>query len=261
MPLTPVEKLKVVIADDERLSRRALRTQLEKLEGLDIVAECADGEAAVAAIEREEPDLIFLDIQMPLLTGFELLDRLSPEARPAVIFVTAYNEHAIRAFEVRAVDYVLKPFDEQRLGAAVEHARERLRERELSAQMEGVLRNVGQAASGTSGVPYARRLLVRQGGHASFVATRDIEWIEAVGNYVRLHVRDKAYLLRTSLSELERRLDPSQFMRIHRSTIVNLDCVAQVEPYGGSDYQVVLRDGVKLRVSRSSRDRLLRDSP
>jgi two-component system LytT family response regulator len=126
--------------------------------------------------------------------------------------------------------------------------------------MEDVLRTVADGAAGSSGVPHARRLLVRQNGHASFVATREIEWIGAIGNYVRLHVAENTYVLKTSVSELERRLDPSQFMRIHRSTIVNLDSIAQVESYGGSDYQVVLRDGTKLRVSRSNRDRLLRDA-
>jgi two-component system LytT family response regulator len=255
-----MEELKVVIADDERLSRRALRAQLDKLEGLRIVAECADGEAALAAIERDEPDLIFLDIQMPHLNGLEVMERLGPDAQPIVVFVTAYDEHAIRAFEVRAIDYVLKPFDEQRLAAAVAHARARRRERGLSAQMENVLRTAGETMSGPGGAPHARRLLVRQNGHACFVATREIEWIEAIGNYVRLHVPGHTYVLKTSVSELEHRLDPSQFMRIHRSTIVNLDSIAHVEPYGGSDYQVVLRDGTKLRVSRSNRDRLLRDA-
>jgi two-component system LytT family response regulator len=255
-----MEELRVVIADDERLSRRALRAQLERLEGLCVVAECADGEAALAAIEREEPDLIFLDIQMPHLSGFDVLARLGPESRPAVIFVTAFDEHAIRAFEVRAIDYVLKPFDEQRLASAVEHARARRRERTLSGQMEDVLRTMAEGATGSCGVPHARRLLVRQDGHASFVATREIEWIGAIGNHVRLHVAANTYVLKTSVSELERRLDPAQFMRIHRSTIVNLDSIAQVESYGGSDYQVVLRDGTKLRVSRSNRDRLLRDA-
>jgi two-component system, LytTR family, response regulator len=256
-----MEALRVVIADDERLSRRALRAQLDRLGGVHVVAECADGHAALAAIEREEPDLIFLDIRMPHLSGFELLDQLEPGHRPAVIFVTAYDEHAIRAFEVRAVDYVLKPFDEPRLAAAVEHARVRLRERELSMHMESMLKSVGHAPADSGGVQHARRLLVRQAGRSCFVATREIDWIEAEGNYVRLHVPENTHLLKTSLSELERRLDPSQFMRIHRSTIVNLDSVAHVEPYGGSDYQVVLRDGTKLRVSRSSRDRLLKDTP
>lgn len=258
-----MEELKVVIADDERLSRRALRAQLDELDGLRVVAECGDGEATLTAIEREDPDLVFLDVQMPHLDGFEVLERLGVEtgARPAVIFVTAYDEHAIRAFEVRAVDYVLKPFDGQRIAAAVDHARERLREHELSAQMEGMLRNVGGGSPGGLRAPHPRRLLVRRGGTAHFVATREIDWIEAAGNYVRLHASTETYLLSSSVSDLERRLDPSQFMRIHRSTIVNLDSIAQVEPYGGSDYQVVLRDGTKLRVSRSNRDRLLRDGP
>lgn len=250
-----MEQQRVVIADDERLSRRALRAQLEKRADIVIVAECGDGRTALAAIEREEPDLVFLDIQMPHLDGFELLERLEGSPRPAVIFVTAYDAHAMRAFDVQAVDYLLKPFDESRLNAAVDRAVSRRREQKLSAQVESAL-----AGALHSQGRYARRLLVRHTGRACFVMTSDIDWIEAVGNDVRLHAGEQAHLMKASISELERRLDPAQFLRIHRSTIVNLDRIGQIEPYGGSDYQVVLRDGTKLRVSRSSRDRLLKDT-
>ncbi|HEX6134776.1 MAG TPA: LytTR family DNA-binding domain-containing protein [Longimicrobiales bacterium] len=250
-----MEQLRVVIADDERLSRRALRAQLEKRPDIVIVAECGDGRTALAAIEREEPDLVFLDIQMPHLDGFELIERLESGSRPAIIFVTAFDEHAIRAFDVQAVDYLLKPFDESRLNTAVERAVSRRRERTLSARVESALAGVADR-----GRRYARRLLVRQSGRACFVNASDIDWIEAVGNDVRLHAGDQAHLMKAAISELERRLDPAQFMRIHRSTIVNLDRIGHIEPYGGSDYQVVLRDGTKLRVSRSSRDRLLKDT-
>jgi two-component system, LytTR family, response regulator len=255
-----MKHLRVVIADDERLSRRALRAQLEECADIVIVAECGDGRAALAAIEREEPDIVFLDIEMPHLDGFELLERLEAGTKPSVIFVTAYDAHAIRAFEVHAIDYLLKPFDGERLRAAIEHARSRRREQELSAQMGSMLNSVGTAPAG-DGARYARRLLVRRSGRACFVATPEIDWVEAVGNDVRLHVGDQTHLMKASIGELERKLDPAQFMRIHRSTIVNLDSIGHIEPYGGSDYQVVLRDGMKLRVSRSSRDRLLKDTP
>lgn len=253
-----MEQLRVVIADDERLSRRALRAQLEKRDDIVIVAECGDGRTALAAIEREEPDVVFLDIQMPHLDGFELLERLESGVAPAVIFVTAYDEHAIRAFQVQAVDYLLKPFDESRLNAAVEHALSRRREQALSVRLESVLNSLRTGAVHGER-RHARRLLVRHSGHACFVTSTDIDWIEAVGNDVRLHVGDQTHLLKAAISELERKLD-HQFMRIHRSTIVNLDRIHHIEPYGGSDYQVVLRDGTKLRVSRSSRDRLLKDT-
>lgn len=253
-----MEQLRVIIADDERLSRRALRAQLEKRGDVVIVAECADGRTALAAIERDEPDLVFLDIQMPHLSGFEMLDQLDDADRPAVIFVTAHDEHAIRAFEVQAIDYLLKPFDEARLNAAIERALSRRREHALSTRME-------QALGGVDPVPetsrrYARRLLIRHRGKACFIITSQVDWIEAVGNLVRVHVGQHAHLMRSAIGELERRLDPAQFMRIHRSTIINLDRIGHIEPYGGSDYQVVLRDGTKLRVSRSARDRLLRDT-
>lgn len=253
------KRLRVLIADDERLSRRALRSLLEQLDQVVVVAECSDGAAALAAIQREEPDLVFLDIQMPHLSGLEVLERLDPGLDPGVIFVTAYDEHAIRAFEMRALDYVLKPVDEDRLAAAVDHARSRRRERELSRRMESLLDAAGP--TGADAGPSIRRLLVRQGGRAFFVSPEEVDWIEASGNYVRLHVGKDSHLLPGTLRDLEQKLDPGQFVRIHRSTIVNLDRVRHVEPYGGSDYQVVLLDGTKLRVSRGCRDRLLRDLP
>lgn len=253
-----MEQLRVVIADDERLSRRALHAQLEKRDDIVVVAECGDGRAALAAIEREEPDIVFLDIQMPHLDGFQLLGRLESGPRPAVIFVTAYDQHAIRAFEVDAVDYLLKPFDASRLNAAVERALARQREKTMSARMEGAPGGL-PARTTQDDRRYARRLLVRHGGRASFVTTSEIDWIAAVGNDALLHVGDRTHLMKAAIGELERKLDPLQFMRIHRSTIVNLDRIGHIEPYGGSDYQVVLRDGTKLRVSRSSRDRLLKD--
>ena len=252
--------MKVLIADDERLSRRALRAHLEELPGVRVVAECADGGTTLAAIEREEPDLVFLDIEMPRLSGFEVLARL-PEPRPGVVFVTAYDEHAIRAFEVRALDYLLKPFDRERVRRAVEHAVERRREHELSTRMEQLIEQTasgGHAGRG-GGASAARRILVREARRSFFVATADIDWIEALGNDVRLHVGKAAHVVHAGLAEVERQLNPAEFMRIHRSTIVNLGRVRHVEPYGGSDYQVVLQDGTTLRVSRSCRDRLLRN--
>lgn len=257
-PTGTMDQLRVVIADDERLSRRALRAQLEKRDDVIIAAECADGRTALAAIEREAPDLVFLDIQMPHLSGFDMLERLDAADRPAVIFVTAHDEHAIRAFEVQAIDYLLKPFDETRLNAAIERALSRRREHALSTRLENALGSTDVLA--VSGRRYARRLLIRLRGKASFIMTSQVDWIEAVGNDVRLHVGEDAYLMRSAIGELERKLDPAQFMRIHRSTIINLDRIGHIEPYGGSDYQVVLRDGTTLRVSRSARDRLLSDT-
>jgi two-component system LytT family sensor kinase len=186
----------VLIADDERLSRRALRVHLEQMDGLHVAAECADGAAALAAIHREDPDLLFLDIEMPRLNGFEVLARLEaahPAPRPGVVFVTAYDEHAIRAFEVCALDYVLKPFDRDRLRMAVEHAAARRRERELAERMEDLIESVG-ARQRCGGAQPARRILVRRHRSSFFVPTADIDWIEAFGNYVRLHVGKTTHL-------------------------------------------------------------------
>jgi two-component system, LytTR family, response regulator len=257
MTLSGKTSLRVLVADDERLSRYALRALLETLDDVVVVAECADGAAALDAIRRERPDLVFLDIEMPRLGGIDVVDRLDATGRPAVIFVTAYDEHAVRAFEVRAVDYVLKPFDERRLAEAVEHARTRLREHAAAEHVEDVLGRLEDQLAGTAET--VRRLVVRDAGRAYFVATTDIDWIEAVDSHVHLHAGGVVHAVRARIGELEHRLDRSRFMRIHRSTIVNLDRVQHVEPYGGSDYQVVMRDGTRLRVSRSCRDRLLRD--
>lgn len=251
--------MRAVIADDERLSRRALRAQLDRRGDIVVAAECADGRSALAAIEREEPDVVFLDIQMPHMDGFQLLDRLQAGVRPAIIFVTAYDEHALRAFEVEAVDFLLKPYDESRLNAAVERAVARRRDRSLLARVESVLSSL-QEGRAILDSGYARRLLVRCNGRASFVQTAGIDWVEAVRNDVRIHVSGDTHLIRMTISELERRLHPAHFMRIHRSIIANLDHIAHIEPYGGSDYRAVLRDGTRLRVSRTARDRLLRNA-
>ena len=253
------QQLRVIIADDERLSRRALRAQLERLPSVAVAAECADGAATLLAIERERPDLVFLDVEMPRLDGFQVIERLDPGDRPAIVFVTAYDEHAIRAFQVRALDYVLKPFDAERIAQAVEHATSRQRERELFARLSELLPALQGPEPTTRQAP-SRRLLVRQGGCSFFVAAASIDWIEAAGSHARLHVGERTHVVHASMTELERRLDPAEFMRIHRSTIVNLDRVRHVEPYGGYDYQVVLVDGTRLRVSRGCRDRLLRDA-
>lgn len=255
-----MDQARIMIVDDERLSRRALHAQLEERDDIVIVGECSDGRSALAAIAREEPDIVFLDIQMPHLDGFELLARLESSPRPDVIFVTAYDEHAIRAFEVDAIDYLLKPFDSERLNASLDRALSRRRERLVAASVESALANVAEPFNAAGARSYVRRLLVRQSGRASFIATADIDYVSADGNDVQLHAGQVVQAMKVSIGEVERRLDPAQFMRIHRSTIVNLDRIAYIEPYGGSDYQVVLRDGTKLRVGRSARDRLLRDT-
>ncbi|HEX6587407.1 MAG TPA: LytTR family DNA-binding domain-containing protein, partial [Longimicrobiales bacterium] len=232
--------LRALIVDDEPLARDNVRLALEKELDVEVIAECADGESAIEAIRELEPDVVFLDVQMPGTGGFDVVNEIGPEEMPAVVFVTAFDEHALRAFEVHALDYVLKPFDDDRFSDAVEHARRTLRMRRdeesfrrgLSALMTDV--NGGQDGSGRP--RFASRLMVRLRDRIHFVRTEDVDWFEAAGNYVRLHVADRSHLIRSTMSAIEERLDPQQFVRIHRSTIVNVDRIKEIQPWAGGDY-------------------------
>ena len=254
--------LRALIVDDEPLARDNVRLALEKELDVEVIAECADGESAIEAIRELEPDVVFLDVQMPGTGGFDVVNEIGPEEMPAVVFVTAFDEHALRAFEVHALDYVLKPFDDDRFSDAVEHARRTLRMRRdeesfrrgLSALMTDV--NGGQDGSGRP--RFASRLMVRLRDRIHFVRTEDVDWFEAAGNYVRLHVADRSHLIRSTMSAIEERLDPQQFVRIHRSTIVNVDRIKEIQPWAGGDYLAILKGGQQLRISRGYRDALLR---
>ena len=252
--------MRIVIADDERLARGALRILLEGIPDTCIVAECGDGRSAAAAVERDAPDALFLDIEMPGLSGFDVLEHISPARAPSVVFVTAYREHALQAFDVQAVDYILKPLRRERVVAAAERARVQMLQREVSAHIRHALGHAASAAAESC----CTRIMARHGEKSYFVDVCDLDWIEARGNYVCLHVGESAdpsvgacYTVRVNIGELAPRLDPTQFLRIHRSTVVNLDRVDHVRPYGGSDYEVVLTTGHVLRVARGCRDRLL----
>jgi two-component system LytT family response regulator len=202
---------------------------------------------------------------MPEVDGFEVLESVGLAAMPEVIFVTAHEQYTLRAFEVHALDYVLKPFDQERLWTAVEHARARVTEGRDAAFADRLASLLEELRSGPPGVPgatreapYARRLTVRKGDRTRFVRLEDVDWIEAARNYVQLHVGEESYLVRTSLKGLLQRLDPALFVRIHRSAVVNLERIREVQPWVGGDYVVLLEDGQTLRVSRTYRDRLLR---
>jgi len=238
--------LRVVIVDDEPLARDSVRLALAHDEDVTVVAECEDGDAAAEAIDALRPDVVFLDVQMPGRDGFGVIEAVGPGRMPAVIFVTAYDAHALRAFEVHALDYLLKPFDDARIREALDRARRAgaLEER-LTALVEQMTRR------GAEGGHYVTRFVVRHGDRASLVRAADVEWIEADGNYVVLHVRGGAHRLRASLRALAEQLDPRQFARIHKSTIVNLDRVRELQPWFGGDYVAILVDGRQLRVSRS----------
>jgi two-component system LytT family response regulator len=277
--------VQVLIVDDEALARQRVRRLLQNEPDVEVVGEAESGHEAVAMIRNLQPDLVCLDVQMPGLDGFGVLGEIEGGHVPMVLFITAYDEHAQRAFDVHAVDYVLKPVDADRFRAAFDKARkqranavaaERLGElletvRRLAdggaaeGRGDGVAALLGGGAGATAaaGAPangangrYASRILVKQDSRMFFVKTTEIDWIEADRNYVRLHVGKTAHTIRERISHLEETLDPRLFARIHRSTIVNLNRVREMQQWFSGDYVVILEDGTRLRLSRHYRDRV-----
>jgi two-component system LytT family response regulator len=246
-------KIRTLVVDDEPLARLRLRRLLEAEGDIELICECADGQQAVTHLQQQKPDLVFLDVQMPLLDGFEVLKSLEPRLMPVVIFVTAYDRYALRAFEVHALDYLLKPFDRDRFGKALDRARAQVgreHNENASQRLLALLEDVKGAR-----MP-AKRLVVKSGSRVSFVRIEEIDWIEAAGNYVRLHVGNDIHLLRETMSRLEARLDARMFLRIHRSTMVNVERIHELHPSFHGDYVVVLRDGTELALSRGYRENL-----
>jgi two-component system LytT family response regulator len=244
--------LRVLLVDDEPLVREGIREYLADEPDVVVAGECADGLEALAFLEgAERPvDVAFLDIRMPRLDGLELARALVPDG-PAVVFVTAFSEHAIRAFELNAVDYLLKPFDRERLRAALDRARARRGgsgQADLASRLERVLADLQRERG------WAERLLVRQEGRIRLVPVEAVDWIEAADNYVRIHAGGERHLLRETIRSLEERLDPARFARIHRSAIVNLSCIRELQPTFNGEYAVLLKTGAKLTLSRSYRD-------
>ena len=246
--------LRVLIVDDEEIARQRIRRLLARESEVDVIGEASDGAQAVESIRSLTPDLVFLDVQMPEVDGFEVLERLRPDPVPAVVFVTAHDDYAVRAFEVHAVDYLRKPFDAVRFKEAFSRARRRVAGadvEERSRKLDALLAQV------ESHPPKSReRLMVRSDGRLYFVRIDDIDWVEAAGNYVKLHVGRDTHLMRETMAGIEKMLDPSRFLRIHRSAIVNLDRVREMQPWFSGEYTVILRDGTQLRLSRVYRDRL-----
>lgn len=258
--MSPPPPLRVAIADDEPTARATLRLLLSRHPEIEVVAECADGAATVAAVRESRPQLLFLDVQMPEMDGFAVLAGLSPEETPAVVFVTAYDEHALRAFEVRALDYLLKPFSDDRFARALERARREIAHHglaELARRIRGLIEDAPAAAAQADGRRGVERLLISGTGRTLVVRVEEIDWIEAADYCVRLHAGKRTHLLRRTLAELEAELDPTRFVRIHRSAIVNVERVRQIRPHFKGDAVVDLDDGTELRVSRSHRSDLL----
>lgn len=254
------EKIRTLIVDDEPLARRNLRVLLEKDPQIEIVDECRNGREAVKAINQLSPDLIFLDIQMPELDGFDVLARVGPSRIHAIIFVTAFDQYALKAFDVHALDYLLKPFDDERFAYALRRAKLQIEAREIDRVSKRLLalleERENQRESSTSEKNYLTRLMIKASGRVVLLKVGEIDFIEADGNYAKLHVGRKAHLLREKMHDLEGRLDPARFVRIHRSIIVNLDRIKELHPHFNGDYIVVLEDGRQLRLSRTRRENL-----
>lgn len=248
--------IRALVVDDEPLARERVCDLLAREADVRVVGECANGREAVEVIERERPDLVFLDVQMPELDGFGVLERVAPARLPFVIFVTAYDEYAVKAFEVHALDYVLKPFDRERFREALERARREIARSGEDGAIEGRLLALLQDLADRK--PHLDRLVIKSGGRVSFLRTEDVDWIEAAGNYVELHVGRDSHLLRETMNKLESRLDPQRFLRIHRRLIVNVERIRQLEGVTHGEYVVVLKDGTKLSSSRGYREGLQR---
>jgi two-component system, LytTR family, response regulator len=250
-----MQRIRTVIADDEPLARRGIRAHLNLEKDIEIVSECRNGREAVAAIEADSPDLVFLDVQMPELDGFGVVEAVGVERMPPVIFVTAYDRHALKAFEVNALDYLLKPFDTERFAKALKRAKAQIEHRQisdLSRRLQSLIDDLKPKRK------HAERLVIKSAGRIFFLSVDEIDWIEAADNYVRLHVGRDAHLLRETMSNLEKRLDPEQFIRVHRSRIVNTQRVKELRPLFRGEYDITLKDGTRLETGRGYRDRMQR---
>jgi len=246
-------KHRTLIVDDEPLARERLSRWLEAEPDLEVIGECADGRQAVERILTDRPALVFLDVQMPELDGFGVLEALHGEPLPVIVFATAYDQFAVKAFEVHAVDYLLKPFDRERLRVALDRARQRLA-RPASPAMPEELAALLADLRPREGYP--ARIAVRSEGRVALVRADDIDWVEASDNYVILHVGAENHILRDTLTAFEARLNPERFLRISRSTIVNMDRIKELQPLFHGEYAVILRNGTRLTLSRGYRDKL-----
>jgi two-component system LytT family response regulator len=246
-------KIRTLVVDDEPLARERVRTLLGEEPDVDIVGECGDGVEAVAAIEREAPDLVFLDVQIPEIDGFGVIERVGLEKAPVVVFVTAYDQYALQAFEVHAVDYLLKPFDQERFQKAMARARQAVqlhRTGDVNERLVALLQDLKTPQG------HLERLVVKSSGRLFFLRVEEIDWVESSGNYVCLHVGGESHLLRETMNGIEAKLDPARFIRIHRTAIVNIDRIKELQPLFHGEYDVVLRTGMTLTLSRGYRDRI-----
>jgi two-component system, LytTR family, response regulator len=261
--------LRALIVDDEALARRGLRLRLSAIDDIIVVAECNNGREALASIAAQAPDLVFLDIQMPGLNGFDVVRELQADTMPLIVFVTAFDQYAIGAFEVHAVDYLLKPVEQPRLEEAVRRARRQLAAVRAIDQKSRLMNlivaltghseaTIDTLASARGSAPFCERLSVRDGNRVALLAVREIDWIDAAGDYMCIHAHGKTHVMRATMKELEALLDPALFLRIHRSTLVNAARIVEIAGHDNSEFFVHLDQGARLKVSRGYRDRVAR---
>jgi two-component system, LytTR family, response regulator len=255
MKMARAEHIRVLIVDDEPVARRGLRNQLKKASDVEVIGEAGNGRDAVDTIIQTRPDLVFLDVQMPLLDGFRVVETLAEDnLPPAIVFVTAFDEHAIRAFEINALDYLLKPVDPKRLQKTLQRAREQIRSTRTDERDERLFALLRDLQSRQT--DYIQRFVVKKAGSISFLDVNEIEWVSSEGNYVQLHSKGKSHLVRETMDRIEDRLNPREFIRIRRSTIVRVEVVKELQPLFNGEYALILKDGTQLQSSRRYRKNL-----
>lgn len=261
--------LTTLIVDDESLARRGLKIRLEQFDDIDVIGECSNGREALKIVAEKRPALVFLDIQMPGIDGFEVIKGMQGDDMPLVVFVTAFDQYAVDAFEVHAIDYILKPVEEDRLAQAIGKARLRLTEKGAASDKEKLLSLIGditgKAPGDLSGLinkpeelkkTYSDKISIKDGGKVTLVKTCEIDWVDAAGDYMCVHVGDTIHIMRITMKQLEAQLDPEIFQRVHRSTIVNLSRVKQVCSHMNGEYHLILECGSRLKMSRTFKDKV-----
>jgi two-component system LytT family response regulator len=261
--------LSAIIVDDEHLARRGLAMRLQQLPEVDVIAECSNGHEALQAVAQHNPDLLFLDIQMPGIDGFEVVERLQADGMPMVIFVTAYNEYAVDAFKIHAIDYVLKPIEDDRLHEAVQRALQHREQENSSAGKERLVKLImsmtGESAAGIEAMvesvdkstdSWPEKITIKDGNDIQFIRVADIDWVDAAGDYMCVHASGKTHIMRITMKQLEGMLNPVAFLRVHRSTIVNNRCITGAQTLTNGEYLLNLECGAQLKVSRSYKDRI-----
>lgn len=261
-------KLRALIVDDESLARKGLRLRLEAFDAIEVIGECSNGSEAINSVAELEPDLLFLDIQMPGMTGFDVVAKLQQEDMPMIVFVTAYDEYAVKAFDVHAIDYLLKPIEDARLSDAVEHALQYRQADNASTDKQRLLEliisitgksetSIAQLLKDHTGArSYPDKIAIKDGGETTLVLTEDIDWVDAAGDYMCIHANGETHVMRITMKELEEQLDPSRFQRVHRSTIVNLDRVTKVCSHMNGEFHLILSNGAAIKMSRSYKDKV-----